>query len=204
MTRKATAGRRFTGALMQKVMGIALGFEPAFVQEMVITHGVGEVRTWLRASVQIMDEVQAHFGGATGQLLLSFAAVWHGCEFCSAGHLLASDIMRFEADGRLFPLTHEVLLGLLHGSDEELMVAIRDILREHPEDLALLERQNALRLGAPAETDDDRFLLATLATWEWISDCSIVSGAPEVVTPLDPRISKDHALRARYAAARAG
>ncbi len=83
------------------------------------------------------------------------------------------------------------------------MRRVREILVDHPEDLALLERQNALRLGAPVETDDDHYLVATLATWEWISDCSIVAGAPEVVPPLDPRVSKDRALQRRYADARA-
>lgn len=202
MTQKAPVTRRVVGLLMQKVMGIAVGFEPAFIQEMVITHGALEVGRWMGASVKVMEEVQAHFGGPRGQLLLSFAAVWHGCDFCSTGHLLACDMMRFEEDGSLYPLTGDVLKGLLYRSDEELLQAVRTILVDHPEDLALLERQNALRLGASIEDEDDRYLVATLATWEWITDCSVPVGAPEVVPPLDPRISRDKALQRRYAAAR--
>lgn len=202
MSRNPSLGRRVAGALMQKTMGIAIGFEPAFIQEMVISHGVLEVRKWMGASVEIMEAVQEHFGGVQGQLLLSFAAVWHGCDFCTTGHLYASNLMRFESDGSLYPLRSEALRGLLHHTDEALLEAVRAQLADYPEDLALLERQNALRLGAPPENDDDRYLLATLATWEWISDCSIVAGAPEVVPPLDPRISRDRALQQRYRAAR--
>ena len=194
---------RLMSAAMSKAIELMQGYEPAFLEELLRTHGVRTFNRWAQVMGQVLDDLDARYGHADAQLIVAFAAFWRGCQYCSRGHLLAGNLARFRDEGELFPLHLDQVLELQRLDDDAILARVRELLAEHPRSRELLERQYQLLIGAEGEPrDDDPWLRASLATWDWLTDCSIMLADDVDVPPLSP-IAKERDLLQRYRAARA-
>jgi len=182
------------------------GYELGFMEELVRTYGLVGTNRWSLTMLGVRTDLVARYGLADAQVLMAFAAFWQGCTYCSRGHLLAGNLVRFRDDGTLFPLDTATLVALQAGDDDAILSVLRRRLADHADLLATLERQHALRDGVAQRstcTDDDELLQATHAVWGWLSECSIMVMDQPEVPPLCSEVAGDDDLLARYRAARA-
>jgi hypothetical protein len=181
------------------------GFRLPFSGEIVKVHGVVGMVRLMAALAKLADRLTARYGVVNAQVLIGLSAMWSGCEFCSRGHLLAANLYYLQDTGRLFQLDDALVPELQRKPDGEALAVILRAFEgpEHERLRALCARQFELKAGEPAnETDDDTWLKASVAAWEWWTECSIVATGDDV-PPTTP-IAKNKVLIARYREARRG
>lgn len=174
-------------------------------EEMIRTFGIGGYMRWAKAATTVLKELGGRYDDAIAQLLLGVAAMWNGCTWCGQGHIKAHNVMRFKESGELFPLDEADIIPLQRMRDEEVLARLRVLLSDpkHATVLRLIERQYALKtLTAEGTTDDDEFLRASIAAWDWATECSIMVPS-DVVVPATAPVGKDKETCQRYDEARA-
>ncbi len=134
-------------------------------------------------------------GEADGQLLIALSAMWNGCRFCALGHCLAANMVRFRDEGLMCPLTHVEMMRLQTQRDDAAMARIEEVLSapEYDRTRKLAHRMYELEFGiAGVGTEHDKLLAGLLATWAWLSECSILAmdTSPHEIPPLSP-VAKD-------------
>lgn len=192
--------------LIKVAMWASEGYALPFTAELIRMHGLAGFVDIVRTYKRIVAVLVARFGAPDAHALLGFAAHWNGCGYISAGHVFASNLLRFRDEGALFPIDQDELERLSHRSDEDAQARVRELLEPaFGRTLSLLTRQLALKLGtAEGETEDDPYLSLCNAAVDWTNEHSIVVGVDadlHAVSPLD-EVAKDDALRHRYEAAR--
>jgi hypothetical protein len=157
--------------------------------------------------VEVLERLNLRYGERDAQLLVSFAAHWNGCSYCSSGHLLASNLIRYRDEGVIFPIDVDEAAQMRSMPDMEVIERIRVLLADaaYARTVALLLRQYALKAGtAQGKMDDDLLLRTTSAAWDLMNEFSITLGIdidPSDVPALAP-VGRDEALRRRYEEAR--
>ena len=197
--------KRWIARAVQAAIEAQYGTSIPFIEEGMRTHGVVKfMQTFTTKVAVVMEDLDARFGQPDGQLLMAFAALWDGCTFCSRGHLYTSNLFRYRDEGVLFPIRAAEVLELQSLPDAALMELLRDRLADFEVSLALLERQFQLRAElARPDRPDDPLLVASLAAWTWLTDCTIMLPETIEVRPLHTDLARDASTIARYRRARA-
>lgn len=205
--RELTFGERTAAALMKLGMWLSEGYILPHTDELIRASGVLGTITGLKRYQRVVEALSARYGERDAHLLLGFAALWSSCAYRSAGHVFASNLLRFRDDGALFPIDQDEVERLLELRHRAAMDRVRELLHgpEHARILALLERQYELKQGvAQGTTPDDAALRACNAALDRSNERCILSGVdldPHAAPPLSP-VAKDRVLRHRYEAAR--
>lgn len=199
-------GERVALRVLDAISEAFLGFRPPVNEEAMRTLGVGGYMRWSGATARVMKALAKHFGEAEAQYVIGFSGLWLGCGYCGAGHIHAGNLIVFRDRGVLTPLDDAALRELYDTADAEAMLRLEQLLADpaYARVLALVRRLYALRAGATPEGPDDAHLVAALACWDWVTECTIVFGfdaAMEKIPPLTP-LARDRKLLARYDAAR--
>ena len=193
--------------MVRTVTRMLQGYEALFLEELFRTHGARTFMKWASVMGDIIETTERDYGHANAHLIISFSALWAGCDYCGRGHLLASNMARFQDEGVLFPLDERQVPALQNMRDDDALLHLNTLLADPRWELerALIRRLYDLRADlAVGTTPHDEHLRAALAAWEWLTDCSIVSqGVPdEQVEPLSKIARKKATLLPRYRAAR--
>jgi hypothetical protein len=195
---------RAVASVLDAMTEAGTGFRLPFSGEIVRVHGVVGMVRLMAALAKITDRLTARYGVVDTQVLVGLSAMWHGCEFCSRGHFLAANLHYLQDTGQLFPIDDAIVPALRRQPDREALAAILQALDrpEHERLRGLCARQLALKMNeATGETDDDVWLKASLAAFEWWTECSIVATGDDV--PPTTAIAKNKALIAQYRLKRA-
>lgn len=207
--RKLSLFERSVIGLVDVMTRLAYGYRTPLAEEAVRSMGVSGYLRWAKGIARTLDALTRRYGAVDAQFVIGFAGLWIGCGFCGVGHIFAGNLLLFRDHGVLSPLDNAVLRDLYETRDDEALDKIRGLLDDprYERLRGLIERQYALRGGAPTNsTEDDDYMLAALAAWDWMTECSIANGLdvpPEEVPPLDV-VARDRQLRDRYEAARRG
>lgn len=184
---------------------IFLGYDPVFAEEMTRTMGFRNANKWGRLLMASLKNMEARYGEATAQIVCATSAMWNGCQFCSVGHMLAGNMTYFLEQGELFPIDERRIHELQMLDDDELMGTLNELLADpkHDEIRGLINRLYELKFGdAKPESSEDELLMAVIATWDIVNECSIMTElSPDKIGPLS-RMGRRPGLRARYRAAR--
>lgn len=175
------------------------GYTIPFLEEMLRHYSVAEVFRIFGACTKIANALTHRYGPRDANVLIGFAAVWNGCRFCSRGHIWAANLYHLRDTGELFPLDDADVHAMQRMPDEELLSKTLGLLQDsqYARLRQLLQRQYHLKRGeAVGSTDEDDFLRAAIAAWDWMVECTIVVDDTGDV-PADP-ISSDRALLDRY------
>lgn len=199
--RPLTFGQRTFLGVIQKLSEMSEGYSVGFVEELIRQHGIGGFFKWAKATSGLWNELVKRYGEKDAHAVAAFASLWNGCDYCAYGHVLAYNLEEFEQSGALFPLDEAEIPALLRMRDGEILETARNSFQSGGKQALwrLLERQHALKNGAPPSDDEDRALLKAAALYEWVNECSIVVDGP--APPLG-RIAKKKELRTRYEEAR--
>jgi hypothetical protein len=182
---------------MQTLTELTEGYAVTFLDELVRQHGISGFFRWAKATNKVWADLVERYGERETQLLAAFGSFWNGCAYCAYGHLLAHNLLVFKEGGTLFPIDEDEVDELLQKRDQDILDRVRERLSSpaFEQTRTLIERQYALKSGAPPQSEDDRLLLTSVALYEWINECSIVVKAP--APPFSP-IAKQRTLRSRY------
>ncbi len=184
---------------------VFLGYDPVFAEEMTRTMGFRNANKWGRLLMSSLENLETRYGEFTAQVLVATSAMWNGCQFCSVGHMLAGNMTYFLETGELFPIDEQKIGELQLLDDDDLIAEIDRLLADAKFDevRGLIHRLYDLKFGvAKPETKDDELLMAVIATWDVINECSIMTElSPDKVGPLS-RMGRRPGLRTRYRAAR--
>lgn len=200
--RKLTLPQRVFLRMLQGMLRLTYGSEIAFAEELVGYHGIFGYIAYARATYPIWFQLADFFTERDANLVASFASFWNGCDYCAYGHLYAYNLMYFQETGQLFPVDEQEVLELLSLRDTQIIETLKGRLAapEHARAREFLERQYELKLGkAVATTKTDEMLNKSLAYYDWVNECSIMSDAP--APPLGT-VGRNKALMKRYAEAR--
>lgn len=178
--------------------------QPIMIEEMIRTFGVGGYMRWAKAAEGVMKLMGGRHDDAIAQLMLGLAAMWNGCTWCGQGHIKAHNVMRHKERGEMFPLDENAIMPLQRLRDSEVLARLRELLADpkYATELRLIERQYELKsLTATGTDDDDDMLRASIAAWDWATECSIMV-PPDVVVPATAPIGKDKKACRAYDEAR--
>ena len=203
MSRELTLGQRAFARVMDAVCIRFMGHPLPFLREVLRTHGLAGYRTITGTIQRVLTECSQRYGVVEANVLVAVGAMWNGCRFCSRSHLWVANLYYLRDTGKLFPLDDAEVPRLQRLSDEEVLSYLKTRLTEGGfADLArLVERQFHLKIGDyTGTTDDDPYLQAAIAAWDWMVECTIVVDEDQVF-PADA-IARDRALCARYLQAR--
>lgn len=206
--RKLSLPQLIVGALIESAAYLNEGHMSPPMWEAIRVFGVRGTLNWLVHIGKTMSALAKRYGEANAQTLVGLAAMWNGCGFCGYGHMHAGVLVRFRDTGVVSPLDAYAVREFMEMTDEEIVGRLKEMLDDEKfhdlRDLAL--RQYELKAGiAQDETDDDAFLQAAIAAWDWLNECSIIYGLdanPETVPPI-ASVAKDKNLMTRFLAARA-
>lgn len=201
MSRALTALERAFIAVERKLALLSRGYYITFDEELVRQRGIAGFFRWGAQTERVVNELIATFGETRFHLIAAFASLWNGCDYCAYGHILALNLCLYRDTERLFDIDEEEVHAMLRMRDTELLAFLETrIGRSHPDFVALVRRQHALRAADGPLQGEDKALVKSIALYEWINECSITVDAP--APPLGP-VSKELELRKRYDAARA-
>jgi hypothetical protein len=186
---------------------LAEGVTFPFMGGLFQTYELPELGHILKAGAEIQDTLESEHGPIIGQLIMAYAALWSGCEYCGRGHLLASNLHRFEETGELFPLTMEDLSRLRNLSDDEILSHIDGVLRE---DKYETERSWAHRMYQtfctvdPLSTPTEDVLISALRDFRVLLNEGTMTLPPSLTQNRHPLsdISREVTLTERYLTAR--
>lgn len=205
MPKKLSLSQRAVEAAMVRVTKMLQGYTPLFFDELIAMLGIAGFFKWAGLMGKAIEDLDKRWGHAIGQLLIGSAAMWNGCRHCGIGHTYAGNLVWFKEKGELFPLSERRIISMQKLRDEDALAEIERLLgQNHPEIFALYERLFLLKYGeAVPENDDDMLLLRTVAGWDLVNECSIMTDVsdPNEVEPLS-WVAKDKPLIARYREAR--
>lgn len=200
---RLTLPQRLFLRVLDAMTARAIGKPVPWMAEMVRIHGIRRGLVFASATQRANELVTGRYGIRDGQILIGLAAMWNGCVFCSRGHVWAANLYHFRERGELFALDDAEVLPMQQLPDQEALARVLGTLAapEHARLRELIERQFHLKRGdATGESEEDRYLRVSIATWDWISECSIGT-QPDQVFPPDP-IARDRDLCERYLRAR--
>ncbi len=203
MSRPLSLGQRAFVRVIDALCIRFLGHPLPFLREVISTHGIRGYRTISGTIQSVLTQCTARFGVVDANLLIGVGAMWNGCHFCSRSHLWIANLYHLRDTGKLFPIDDAEVPRLQRMTDEEALSYLKQQLTEGG--FATLaqrvERQLRLKLGETTDTsEDDPYLLAAIAAWDWMAECTIVVEEDQVF-PADP-IGRDRALCERYLQAR--
>ncbi len=179
------------------------GYVIPFLEEMLHTYSALETFRILRDCFRISEALIGRYGPRDANLLIGFAATWNGCRFCSRSHVWVANLYHLRHTDQLFPLDDADVHGLQQLPDSDLLQRVQQILAgpDYERLRQLLTRQYQLKRGeAEGHSEDDPYLRAAIAAWDWMVECTIVV-SDTGDAPADP-ISSDRALVQRYLALR--
>ena len=203
---KLSLGQRITAVVFGDLYTrFAFGYvNNAFSSEMVRTYGIGGFFRWAGAATKAIALLESRFGAMEAQLLVGTAALLNGCTWCGQGHVLAANIIHHKATGALFPIDDREVNALQRMPDPELLAHLATLLVDHPKVLAHIQRQYELKsLRGQESGPDDAALSASIAVWDWATECSIILDMAVGTVPPTSAIGKDTAAVAAYHEARA-
>lgn len=207
MRKPLTVGQRLSAEVFKTVTKLLVGYTPDFFDELIATMGVAGFMKWSGHLDKVMKDLDAQWGHAVGQVLVGAAAMWNGCQYCGVGHTFAGNLAWFREHGSLLPFSERDVPRLQRMTDDDARQELRRMFAEpqYQRLSGLLERLYALKYeDVQPATAQDELLQRTIAAWDLVNECSILSAIePNEVEPLSP-ISKDKTLIARYLAAREG
>ncbi len=182
---------------------LTYGYDAPFLEEIVKVYGMREGFKRASSIEEIIDRFETKLGERDGHIVLGYASLWNGCEFCSLGHIYAGNLAHFRDTGELFPLDEQVLRAKLReGDDAEILEYTAASLPEHSRLRELLLRQFELKSGAaPGDNEDDELLAASIAAYDWLNHCSIYGDPGVPLVALSP-LQKQRTLRRLYNKAR--
>ncbi len=188
-------------AIARPLSEVSTGYSVSFDEEIVRQHGLKGLMRFGRATSEAFNAMQKTFGVETSNLLAGFSSFFNGCEYCAWGHIYALALLYFERTGKLYPIDETETRELMMRPDTEVLAELKQRLEAvEPEHARLLLRQYELRkMEGPITGDEDRLLVRSIALYEWVNECSIVSEAP--APPMNP-IAKKKDLMAKYNEAR--
>ena len=203
MSRELTLAQRAFVRVMDALSTRVLGHPLPFLRELMRTHGFAGYRTITSTIQRVQEQCVQRYGPVEANVLIASGALWNGCRFCSRSHLWNANLHYLRDSGTLFPIDDAEVPRLQRLSDEEVLQYITQ--RLHAGGFAALaqrvERLFHLKIGdATGTTDDDPYLLAAIAAWDWMAECTIVVEEDQAF-PTDP-VARDRALYARYLQAR--
>ncbi|GEM_PF-752346 len=199
--RKLNVVERFLIWVMRKFAGVTLGYAVSFDEEIMRQHGVTGFFKFARATSQGYADLEKKFGNELAHLLAAFSSFFNGCDYCAWGHLYATNLIYFDRTDQLYPIDETEVRDLMMMRDREVLAELeRRLGTVAPEHFRLLKRQQEVRFAeGPSNGEEDRLLVRSIALYEWVNECSIVSESP--APPLDV-VAKKHDLIARYNARR--
>ncbi len=182
---------------------ISVGYNPPFLDEIVKVYGVREGFKRAASLEELVKRFETLLGERDGHIVLGYASLWNGCEFCSLGHVYAGNLAHFRDTGELFPLDEHVLrIKMREGDDQEILEYTTTSLPGHDRLRELLVRQFELKAGAdPGGNEDDEMLSASIAAYDWLNHCSIYGDPGVPLVALSP-LQKQSTLRRLYDKAR--
>lgn len=195
--RRLTWYERLFLAIARPLSEASTGYSVSFDEEIVRQHGLAGLYRFGRATSQTFTELQAKFGVEAANLLGGFSSFFNGCEYCAWGHIYALALLYFERTGKLYPIDETETRELMMRPDSEVLAELKRRLEAvEPEHARLLLRQYELRKAeGPITGDEDKLLVRSIALYEWVNECSIISEAP--APPMNP-IAKKKDLMAKY------
>jgi hypothetical protein len=181
------------------------GFAPRLMATIVGELGPLPALAWFVRNMPRYERTLARFGGLRTHLVCSYISLLRGCPYCTMGHARAFELLFLKERGELFPLDEEAILAL-HRLDPG---TIRERLGEAlakaglGDELAVLDRAKAVMDGQVASPRGDDARLDHLTKMFAVLNTCGIKGAVQPDEAHDP-INRDVALKARYAALRAG
>lgn len=203
MSRELTMAHRVFARVMDAVSIRFMGHPLPFLREILRTHGFAGFRTITGTMQRVAGQCVRHYGPVDANVLISTAAMWNGCRFCPRSHLWTANLYHFRDTGKLFPMDDASASELQKLTDEEALTQIKQRLSEggFAKLAERIDRQYHLKAGdASGTTEDDPLLLATIAAWDWMTECTVYVEEDQVF-PADP-IGRDRDLMNRYRQAR--
>ncbi len=170
-----------------------------YMTAMVQAHGIAELSKFGTVVDDALKQYEKIYGSFIIQLLTGLSAMWTGCTYCSVGHILTANLHWYKDHGELTGLDEGLIYWLQRKTDDDVHAYLRQVFvgKKHVRKLELIERLYAIRaMEEEGETDDDDFLRAAAATWDWVNECSIRLD-PVQVPPMD-KLGKDRKLLLRY------
>ncbi len=204
MRRPLSLTQRLFARVMDFVSIKYMGHPIPFLREILRTHGFAGYRIITGTVQQVYSKCVERYGIIEANVLIGTGALWNGCHFCPRSHLWIANLYYLRDTGKLFPLDDTEASQLQKLTDAEALEVITQKLTQGGfADLARrVERQYHLKVGDHiGTTEDDPFLLAAIAAWDWMAECTIVVEEKDDVYPADP-IARDRALCDRYLSAR--
>ncbi len=203
MSRELTLAQRIFARVMDAVSIRFMGHPLPFLREILRTHGFAGFRTISGTMQRVQQQCIERYGPIEANVLISAAAMWNGCKFCPRSHLWTANLYHFRDTGKLFPLDDAMAADLQKLTDGEALTHIKQRLTEggFAKLAERIDRQYHLKAGdAQGTTEDDPHLLATIAAWDWMAECTVYVEEDQVF-PADP-IGRDADLMKRYQQAR--
>lgn len=204
---KMGVGQTLAARAMVWMNRFAVGEPLEWTAEIIRVNGLGGLKKWVDTVGAAIDELSGTHGDLYAQTLFGLSAMWNGCRSCSRGHILAANILYYEATETLFPLYEGDVLGWLRMSDRDMMATVRASMRER-EDLSelfqLIDGYFEYRSGDLPDDAPRRALYAQLdAVWTLVNECSIVAEFEDNIrTPHMPKLYRKRAAVAAYHKAR--
>jgi hypothetical protein len=195
---------RFLDWSMTKQEGAPQPLSPYLVK----TLGIPGFFRWVKSITEGLQLLETRYGKSLPQLLLGFAGLMTGCQYCGVCHVYTYNLMVYRDKGALFPLDETLVPQLQAMRDDDLLAELHTRLGSNPsfeEEHRLLQRMFELKLGiAEGTTPEDAHLQLAISMWEWVNQCSIelsMELTPEEIPPWGP-MGRDLELLNRYLAAR--
>lgn len=200
----ASLAQQWTAKLANLGSHLSQGYEVAFMEELVRTHGIARLARHGATLGAILVGVERRYGPVDSQLLLGFASFWEGCTYCSRGHVLAANLFHFRDTGELLDLQAVDILTLRRHPDEQILEDLRRRFARQPSLWAAVQRQHQLLRDQAGEPQpDDPLLEATLSLASWLAECTIMLVDDDTPPPaLHRDVASDKALLDAYRRAR--
>lgn len=178
-----------------------------WLDELIRMHGVSGTFKCLSAVQKAMDHVSGRYGDLNAQTMFGLSSMWNGCRSCSRGHILAANIIYYEATERLFPLYEEDALVWQRMTDAEMMADIcqrmcgADDLVELRQ---LIEHYFDFKTGTLSADSPHREAFVELdAMWTVLNECSITDAfRNDFRLPRMPKLHRKRSVIAAYRKAR--
>ncbi len=176
---------RFLIWIMRKLARVTVGYVVAFDEEIMRQHGIGGFIKFAQATQKAFKQLELKFGNEVAHLLAAFSSFFNGCDYCAWGHLYATNLLYFERTGKLYPIDETEVHALMMMRDSEVLAELQARLTPvEPEHTRLIKRQHDVRVAeGPLNGEEDRLLVKSVALYEWVNECTILSEAP--APPLD-------------------
>lgn len=203
MSRELTLAQRIFARAIDAVSIRFMGHPLPFLRELLRTQGFAGFRAISGTLQRVQQQCLERYGPIEANVLISAAAMWNGCRFCPRSHLWTANLYHFRDTGTLFPLDDAMASEFQKQTDDEALTVIKQRLTDggFAKLAERIDRQYHLKAGdAQGSTEDDPHLLATIAAWDWLSECT-VNVEEDQVFPADP-IARDRDLMNRYQQAR--